>query len=338
MTAYGTVRPRRKIDLVPQVSGRVVYVSPSLCEGGFFSRDEVLFRIEARDYELAVTQAEASVARARALLARERAEAEIAHREWEQFGRSEPNALALREPQLRQAEAGLASAEADRDRAQIDLARTVIHAPFDGRVRSKAVDVGQYLTAGALAATVYATDCAEVSLAIPESQIRFIDLPLTYSAEEVPDRATYSPPGVTVTLSSTLGGEERSWPGRIVRTEAEVDPRSRVIRCIALVEDPLGRRNSGRAPLLMGMYVQAEIPGRNIEGVVRLPRVAVRNADRVLVVDQTDRLRSRAVEVLRKGADSVWIDAGLEAGERVCVTPIEPVIEGMRVRVQEGAS
>ncbi len=344
VTTYGTVRSRTEIQVVPRVSGQVEYVSPGFRDGGFFQKDDVLVRIEREDYELAktrakglVSQAEAAVSQAQARLQREEAEAEVARLEWGEFGKGEAPALVLRLPQLAEAkaavssaQAALSSARASLAAAELDLKRTEIRAWFDGRVRQESVEVGQFLMAGSRIAIVYGTDYAEVRLAIPDGQLGFLDLPVLRSiAVDSDDRGT-----VPVRLSTTISGTEYHWDGVISRTEAEVDPKTRVIYCVARVTNPYAPGEHGRPPLMIGMYLKAEIPGREIEGVALIPRGALRGRNQVLVVDGEDRIRWRQVEIIRKEGTRVLLASGLEAGERVCLTDLEVAIEGMKVRIE----
>jgi len=328
--AYGFVQPRTEITLAPQVSGRVDRISPALKSGGFFRKGEVLLHIEPRDFELAVTQAKARIARAGALLDRERAEAEIARKEWERFGAGKANPLVLRKPQLAEAEAELASAEAGLAVAELNLERTTIRAPFAGRVRSVRVDEGQFLTTGTPVATVISTDHAEVRLAVPVDRIAFLDLPLDTSVghEE-------SGSGLAISLVATFQDRQYTWQGRIVRTEAEIDVRSRVVHAIARVKNPFAKRMPGQPPLLMGMYVRATIPGRVAADVAVLPRSLLHGRDQVVVVDENDRLHLRKVTVRRRCGEEVIISSGLEKGERICATQVDPLVEGMAVLVKE---
>ncbi len=203
----------------------------------------------------------------------------------------------------------------------------MIRAPVAGRVRSKNVDVGQFVTAGAPVATIYATDYVEVRLAIPDDELGFLDLPLYDPAGRPAD------PERPVTLSTTISGRTYEWKARIVRSEPEVDSRTRVAHVRARVEHPYRETVPGRPPLMVGMYVRARIPGRTVEGVMVLPRAAVRPGGEVLVVDGEDRLHRRRVEVLRAGEKGAILRAGLRKGERVCLTAVDPVVEGMAVRV-----
>ena len=255
--AEGTVAPRTESQLVPEVSGRVVEISPSLAVGGFFEEGEALIRIEAREYDLAVIRANAAIAQAKLRLATERQEAEVARKEWQDLGRGEPNPLVVREPQIAEALAALASAEAILEQAKFDLERTVVRAPYAGRVRSKQVDVGQFVQRGAPAATLYSVDVAEVKLPIPDAQLEFVNLPLAYRGGAENAR------GPEVTLSAQFAGREHKWRGRIVRTEGEIDPATRMVHAIAQVEDPYAPgRDARRPPLAVGMFVEAEIQGR----------------------------------------------------------------------------
>ena len=329
--AQGTVLPRTETTLIAQVAGTVTSTSPDFETGGFFSRGEVLVTLDARDYEVAVRRARAQLAQARLALTQQEAEAEVAVEEWRQLGEGgEPPALVAREPQVAQARAGLEAAEAELEKAELDLERTRIRAPFDGRLRSKRVDLGQFLTPGAPLATIHATDYAEIRLPVPDDQLAFLDLPFAY-------RTATRAPGPEVTIRARFGRREHVWQGRIVRTEGELDPRSRMLNLVARVEDPYeaGAGDPERPPLVVGLFVEAEIRGREAPGVIVLPRSALRSGaggDQVLVVDDDDRLRFRNVEVVRLDGERAVIGSGLAAGERLCVSPLDVVTDGMQVR------
>ncbi len=328
--AEGTVAPRTESQLVAEVSGRVVEVSPSLAAGGFFEAGDVLLKIERREYELAITRARAAIEQAKLRLTTERESATIARREWEELGKGEPSPLLFREPQIAEVQASLAAAEAGLRQAQYDLERTVILAPFAGRVRSKQVDVGQYVQRGMAVATLYSVDVAEVRLPIPNAELEFCSLPLAYRD------GTASADGPAVRLTARFAGRDHVWQGRIVRTEGEIDASTRMVNAIAQVGDPYARGSStGRPPLAVGMFVQAEIAGNVARDVVALPRTALRSDSTVFVIDSADRLRFREVDVLRRQRERVLVRAGLEDGERVCVSSLETAVNGMQVQVTD---
>lgn len=325
--AHGTVRPRTETALVSEVAGRVLEVSPSFAAGGFFAKGDVLVRIDPRDYELAVVTARSQVAKARVTLEMEQAQAEVARKEWEELGEGEPSPLATRELQLQEARAALASAEATLERAKRDLERTRIAAPFDGRVRSKLVDMGQYVAPGTPVGHVFAVDFAEVSLPIPDSDLAFLDLLMNF------DGRNEGEAGPRVLLSADFAGERRQWWGWIVRVEGEIDPVSRTVTVVAQVDDPYGLRNGPNPdPLAIGLFVDAEIYGREVADAIVLPRSALRGTDKVLVLDEESRLRFRKVDVLRKDRSEVIITGGVEPHEEVCVSLLEVVTDGMKVR------
>ena len=332
VTAEGTVAPRTETELVPEVFGRVMEMSPSMAVGGFFEEGDVLLRLDSREYELAVTRSRAAIAQGELRLETERQEAAVALEEWELLGAGRPTPLALREPQIAEAEATLASAEAALQQAEYDLERTIIRAPYAGRVRSEHVDVGQFIQRGNSVATLYAVDAAEVRLPIPDSELQFINLPLAYRGED----GSGSVNGPQVILRSEFAGREHEWRSRIVRTEGEIDPRTRMVHAIARVEDPYARsENSLRPPLAVGMFVEAEILGRSSGQVAVLPRSVLRGVDQILVVNQAGVLRFQQVEIFRLERDSVLVRSGLKEGEQIVVSPLENAVNGMRVRVTE---
>ena len=331
--AQGTVVPRTESQLVTEVSGRVLEVSPHWVNGGFFEAGEVLLRIDETDYRVALREAELRVAQAERLLAQERVDAEIARQDWiSERGEEEPPELVVREPQLAEAKATVAAAESALDRAQRDVERCTVIAPYPGRVRSKAVDLGEFVTRGVALGTVYAVDYAEVRLPLPDSELAFVDLPLSYRGED------NGPVGPEVTLVARFAGEEYEWSGRIVRTEAELDPRSRMVVAVVRVPDPYGRSEVlDRPPLAIGMFVEALIAGRTIPDAIALPRTALRSGNRVFLVDGEDRLRIAEVEVLRTERDRVLLGGGIDPQAQVVVSPLEEAVDGARVRTLDAS-
>ncbi|MGD8326319.1 MAG: efflux RND transporter periplasmic adaptor subunit [Sphingomonadales bacterium] len=327
--AQGTVTPKREIDLVPEVAGKVVDVAETFIAGGFFNKGDVLIRVEPRDYEFAVTRAEAELASAVQRLALEQAEADQARRDWSQLGETgEPTPLVLREPQLAEARARLAAAQAQLDDAKLDLERTVIRAPFAGRVREKRVDIGQYVTLGVALGRVYSTDVVEIRLPLTDRQIGYLGLPLSPNQDVPP---------VNVTLSARFAGDVHHWSGQIFRTEGAIDPRSRVLYAVVEVADPFGLKAEGKksVPLSVGLFVEAEIEGKTYEDVFVLPRQALKEQDQLIIVNDEDKLEFRTVGVLQSNPDTAFINAGLKSGDRVMWSTLENPVDGMAVEVLE---
>jgi RND family efflux transporter MFP subunit len=334
----GTVVPRTQSELIAQVSGEVTWVSPNLVSGGFFDRGDPLVRIDRNDYEVALQSARAGVARAQSEFDRASTERER-QRKLEEQGVASQARIDDTENAYRVAEASLAEARARRAQAERDLERTELRAPYEGRVRSENVDVGQVATAGQRIATLYAVDWAEVRLPIPDRELRYLEIPL---GEQLREEGDQPPSDPEVRLHTDFAGRPQTWTGQVVRTEGEIDPKSRMVNVVARIEDPYGLHDdSDRPPLAVGLFVEAEILGRTAEDVIVLPRTALRPGDpmdpeapdAVHVIDDGGRLRIRTVEVLRTEPEQVVIGAGLAAGERVSVSPLPGVVDGMSVRV-----
>ena len=323
----GTVQPRTESELVPEISGRVISISPSFAEGGFFEEGDTLLEIDPFDYQQAVIAARSQLAQSRLRLAQEEAEAEIAQREWDEIGEGDPRALTLREPQLEDARAGVAAAEANLVRAERDLDRAEVTAPYAGRVRRKNVDVGQFVTMGASVGTIYSVDVAEIRLPLPDAELAYLDLPLSYRGGE-------TRLGPRVTVRTTFAGATHAWNGRIVRTESEIDAVSRMVHVVAEVMDPYSSGpDPNRPPLAVGMYVDAEIEGRRFGRLAVVPRAALRGRDQVMLVDDESRLRFRTIDILRLTTSSIYVRDGLQDGERVAVSTVDSPTDGMLVQV-----
>lgn len=320
----GEVQPLTEIDLTAQVSGRIEYVNPSFVQGGFFRAGEVLVRLEDADYRLAVTRAEALVAQRRQQLVREQAEADLAREEWESLGDGEASPLTLRQPQMEEARAQLAAAEASLAEARLHLSRTRIFAPFEGRVRAKLADLGQYVGPGTRIGRVFSTDKAQIRLPLTDSELQTLGMPLAFQAGD--------DDGPEVTLSATLAGERREWRGEVVRTDSAIDPQTRSLYAIVEVDDPYGAAaEQAGAPLPMGMFVEAAISGRSLDRAFVLPRSALRGEDTLYVANRDGTLSIRTAQVIEANAEQVIVASGVEAGERVVISPVRAAAEGMRI-------
>jgi RND family efflux transporter MFP subunit len=327
VNTYGTVVPRTESELIPQVAGPVVWVSPALVSGGFFEIGEVLLRIDARDYEASLESARAALERRRS--EHQRAEKQFA-RQLKLKGRDAASESAFDDADngLRVAKASLRDARAALGKAERDVERTELRAFFTGRVRSEQVDIGQFVNRGQSIARLYAIDFAEVRLPISDDDIPFIELSL---AQRGQDSLTAEP---EVLLSARFAGAQQQWTGRIVRTEGEIDPESRMIHAVARVEKPY-ESLAGRPPLAVGLFVDAEILGRVVDGVYVIPRSAVQRGDIVQIIGPNDRLRFQRVTVLRKEQNRALVTAGLSPGDQVVVSRLAIPVEGMRVRPLE---
>jgi RND family efflux transporter MFP subunit len=325
-STHGTVEPRTESELVPEVSGRIIAMSPAMVSGGFFSEGEVLINIDPLDYEVALEQARAGLTRAESDLSNARK----AHARQLDLARKQSTSASQRDDalnRLRIAEATYREAKAKLSKAERDVVRTRLVAPYDGRVRSERVDVGQFVNRGSSVAMLYATDFAEVKLPIHDEELAFLDLPL--AASGIPWNAP-----IEVTRRARFAGQHHEWQGQVVRTEGELDPRTRMINVIARVPLPYAQ-DSERPPLSVGLFVEAEIHGSRVNDLVILPRSALRGKNRVFIVDQENRLRSRDVEVLRIVQDQVYVKEGLMLGDKVCISALESALDGMLVRPSE---
>jgi RND family efflux transporter MFP subunit len=320
IASQGNVRPRTETILSAEISGAIVSISPKFTAGGVFRKGEVMMRIDPTIYAVAV----------------DRAEATLKQRQIEFDGAEKLRSQGYRaESEYASAAAALAAAEADLVNAQRNLERTRITLPYDGMVRTKEADLGQYVNPGTRLGVTFATDFAEVRLALTDHDLGFINLP---AAADV--RESGSASGPAVTLSATQKGELRQWQARIVRTEGVVDEKSRVTYAVAQVDDPykLASPGNGETPLPMGTFVAADIVGTTVENIVRIPRSALRANNQLMFVDEDDKIQMRSVEVLRADSQYAYLGAGAASGDRISLTTIESPLNGMLVRTEDSTA
>lgn len=328
--SQGTVRAHTESTLASEVPGRINAVSPLFRGGMFFEKGEVLIELDEQDFKTALISAEASLAQAQLKMSEEEARAKQALEDWKRLGNGEaPSSLVLREPQILEAKATVASAQSRVDQARRNLERTRIRAPYSGRVLVKNVDVGQYITPGLALGKIYAVDYAEIRLPLAEWQLAFIDLPEIRRDNSV-TRVTPS----VVDLKSSIGGHQYTWKGAIVRAEGSIDEASRQLFVVGQVNDPYGV--DYEAPLKVGMFVEADIAGKTLKDVWIIPSEALRQGNSVLTVSEDNKLYRREVTVLWQDHDSAILSADSFAeGPRLCITPVPFAANGIDVIVAE---
>ncbi len=327
----GTVNASQEISVIPQVSGRITYLAPDMVVGGHFKKDDLLFRIEDVDYVLGLEQAKAARAKAEYDLATIESRADIARSEWERLNlddQTEPNPLVLYGPQMANARAALASSNAAVEQSKLALERTKVKAPFNVRVKSESLDIGQYVKSGNSIAVLAGTDTVEINVPLPPEDLHWLNIPLHGRKLNGPDAF----------VSVNIGGQTYEWPGHILRSTGEVDPKSRMMQVVIEVRDPYGLTNktgSARPALAIGTFVDVRISGRMLKGVFRIPRVALRDNSTVWIMEKENKLRIRSVTPLRFDKETVILSKGLADGDMIVLTNISGAANGMKLRTMK---
>ncbi len=341
VSSQGMVAPRTESNLVAEVRGRVLWISQSLVVGGFFKNGDELLRLDDREHRIARDRA---MATERLRESEARLATAEANRRRQLRSRGAASASDLEQFESRElvAEASLAEARAALAQVELDLERTVVRAPFDGRVRERSVDVGQFVSPGIKLGRIFAVDYAEVRLPVQTDELAYLDA--EFVGLDRREEFEASEQGASVRLTGRLGGRELAWEARLVRAEAAIDEQTRMLHVVARIDDPYLLEKitneseavvPGRVPLPAGLFVTAEIEGRSVNDVFVVPVMAMRDGDRVFLRDDEDRLRVREVSVLRRTRGQIVIDGGLEAGDHVLISPLRIYTEGMSLRTLE---
>jgi RND family efflux transporter MFP subunit len=328
VTAMGTVVPARSVTVFPEVTGKIIYQNPGLVPGGRFKKGEALVRIDPRDYDFALKQQQARVVQAKAELAREKGLKSVAEREWKMIrDEVQPTAegmkLALREIQMENAHAMVASAESGVDQAQLRRNRTLLTAPFNALVTEEFVDVGQVVSNASRIATLVDSDKFWVRVSVPLDRLSWIAIPGINASQ-----------GSLVKIVQQAGPDfkvERQ--GQVVKLLGDLDPRGKMARLIVEVDNPMNTSgsNGSSMPLLLGAYVTVHIEGPNVEGVLQLPRQALRDKNQVWVKSDKQ-LSIRQVEVVWTKNETVFVRGDLQPGDQVITSRIAVPVKGMKIR------
>ena len=319
----GAVSADKQVVLGAEVPGRVVSVSDKLIPGGRVSRGEVLFRVDPRNFQNAITQRTAQVAQAELNLSLEEGRGVVAAQEWELLGGDREGSreeIALRQPQLANAQAQLESARAALAQAETDLERTVVRAPFNAVVVSEQVEAGQMVGSASQLVTLVGTDRARVEAQLPMEAIADIAIPGVNSEE-----------GAAATVSLDLGsGELVAVPAHVSGLVGSLNPQTRSATVVLIVEDPMEAQH---LPIMPGAYVNVEIASVTDADSLPIPRSSLYEGSHVWVVDAEQRLERRTVEIGHRTPSEVFVVSGLDAGERLVTTTLSMPIEGTAVRV-----
>ncbi|MCK4751817.1 MAG: efflux RND transporter periplasmic adaptor subunit [Planctomycetes bacterium] len=329
---YGTVQPKVQAEVVPQVSGKIVAIHPKFKNGGFVRANQPLVTIDPRDYELAVQRTEAEVAKAEVDLDIEMAEGEVARHEWDQLnpGKEPPSTLVVHEPQIRQAQTRLEAARAELATAELNLERTRVSLPFDGRVMSETVDLGQYINVGQSIGKMYGINAVEIELPLEDEELAWFFVPSSVVSMNGKD---YSNVGSEVEVHANFAGGKHIWQGKVIRATGQVDASSRLVSIVIEVKEPF-KNNDSRPPLVPGMFVESHIKGKVLKGAMAVPRDVIHGKNKVWVV-RNSKLHIQELKIVRMDKDYAYVVSGLEDGARIILSSLDTVTNGMRVRTEE---
>ena len=320
VTTNGEVRSVTEINVIPQVSGRIIQVADEFIDGGNIKKGQPLIWIDDRDYRLATISAESRVAQAKKLLEREIAESELAKKDWEELGEGEASPLTLRIPQLEEARALLNAAEADLEKAKLNLERTVINLPFDGLIKKKNAGIGQYVNAGSILGSAFSTEKVLIPLPLTDTELSYLGLPLGYESKGYFD-------GPKVVFRSYISRKNIEWSGRITRTSGSIDSQTRLVYAYAEVLNPYDED----PPLAIGTYVDAEIEGNFISNGFILPIAAIKNDNEIYVIDQNSKLKIKKIEIVGTEEDKVIVKGDISELDMVVISTINTGYEGMEL-------
>jgi RND family efflux transporter MFP subunit len=326
VNSYGVVQPKYETELVAQISGQVVELAEIFVRGGFVAKDQLLARIDPNDYQAALIEAEATMASARAALEKERAQGQVAEREWKRITDTSPTELSLRKPQLAQEIARVKSAQASVLRAKRNLERTEIRAPYDAMIESRMIGLGSFVGTGSKVGKLLGTDVAEIRLPVADNQLQY----LVAQGENS-----------QVNLIGTYAGKNVIWSAKIARSEGVIDSKSRMSYLVAEVKDPYGlnikENTSEHNPIRFGSYVTADILGVSLESAAVLPRYLVNN-NRVAILDADSKLSYVDIIIARQEGSNVIVTNGLHEGDQLIISALDYPINGMKLTLQGSES
>ncbi|MBQ4833216.1 efflux RND transporter periplasmic adaptor subunit [Pseudoalteromonas sp. MMG010] len=317
--SYGIVMPKQRTELIAQVSGQVISVSPDFEEGEFVKQGAILARIDANDYEADLIEAQAGLAQASSALEIERAQAHVAKAEWERIksdsNHAKASGLYLRKPQLAEKLARYRSAQASVKRANRNLERTYIKAPYDAIINERSISLGSVVNPGSSFGALSATSVAQVRLPVADNELQYLE---------------QGGIGANVTLSANYAGKQSTWNAKIIRSEGVIDQKSRMSYLVAQFPTPYEQITK---PLRFGSYVNASIQGRALDNAIVVPHHLVKN-NQITVLNDDLTLSFKTLNIVRKQNGLVIADHGLTLGDKLITSALEYPQQGMVVKLE----
>jgi RND family efflux transporter MFP subunit len=328
----GTVIPAKDIVLSPRVSGEVMEISSNFTPGGFVKKGEVLLRIDHADYQNALKLRESELLQAEADLNIEMGRQNVAQKDLELLEEElagEDKSLVLREPQLNAAKSRVEAAQAAVEQARLDLQRTTIRAPFDAHILSRNANAGSQVSPGQNLGRLVGMDVYWVEATLPPSKLRW----LSFSGSE---NEKGSPVKI---LNRTAWKKDEFREGYLYRLIGSLEGNTRLARVLVAVEDPLLQQTKSPElqPLIIGTFMETRIEAAEIEDVFRVSRGLIRKEETVWVM-MDNKLKIRDVDILLQDAEYAYITSGLNDHEKVVVTNLTTVAEGVSLRVENSSS
>ncbi|MFL2501207.1 MAG: efflux RND transporter periplasmic adaptor subunit [Candidatus Neomarinimicrobiota bacterium] len=318
----GTTTPITQTVLTSEVGGEVIYRSKKFSEGSSVISGEILAKIDDTDLQLQYKNALLQLASAEVQFAVQQAEAEIAQEAWDQVGEGIPQELTTKKPQLKQAKAALEVAKAQVQSAEKKLNKTEITAPYTGRIQNINIDLGSTIIPGQPVGSMYTSNEIEVTLSVKDSDLQFLDIPMD-GRKLNPDQKSI------VVIKSLYKGEMQEWAGNLERVDGVIDPMTRMIKLIANFKNNFIEETKPILPI--GLFVEAEINGKQLEDIFMIPNSALTPNDELLFLNQDDALEIRKVSILTKMKNHILVKEGMKAGERVVVSKLSIATNGMLV-------
>lgn len=318
----GTTTPITQTVLTSEVGGEVIYRSKKFSEGSSVISGEILAKIDDTDLQLQYKNALLQLASAEVQFAVQQAEAEIAQEAWDQVGKGVPQELTTKKPQLKQAKAALEVAKAQVQSAEKKLNKTEITAPYTGRIQNINIDLGSTIIPGQPVGSMYTSNEIEVTLSVKDSDLQFLDIPMD-GRKLNPDQKSI------VVIKSLYKGEMQEWAGNLERVDGVIDPMTRMIKLIANFKNNFIEETKPILPI--GLFVEAEINGKQLEDIFMIPNSALTPNDELLFLNQDDALEIRKVSILTKMKNHILVKEGMKAGERVVVSKLSIATNGMLV-------
>ncbi len=341
--ANGTVSAEHLQVVSPEVGGRIIWLNDDIEIGAHFKAKERVARVDGRDYYLAIQAQKAAVDSARTALEIEQNLAKSARNDWKVMGLKKPpkGSIALREPQMRTARMNIKAARSGLLRSQLTASKTLVLAPFNGIVVDKKVSKRQLVLPGAPLITLASTDRFLVTVSVPLRRLEWVRVPGVNGID--------ADGGSRVEVQQRVGDKFVVRMGKVIRMNAQLDPRGRMAQLIIAIDDPLRLKKGAeyklntkiapaqlsKLPLLIGSFVKVRIFGKKVDNLVEVPRLALRNGDQVYVMTKDNKLDIRTLSILWRLEQSVLVNKGLSDGDQVIVSPVPVPLKGMKLRRAE---